>query len=238
MKKAWYWSIRNSVRFWFFVLTGGFRVVDAKNVPRTGPLILAPNHASFLDPPALACALPRMTTFMAKEELFRNKFFGWLISSVGSFPVRRGTTDTEAIRNAAKLLAEGSALLIFPEGTRNDGETMLPINRGVELLARKSGASVVPVGIVGTHIKWGKGRKRKLFQKVTVRFGSPIRPDEFGDSKTAFAEELAKRIAMLCNEEGYELRIAPDTKPNTTSIPNDGGSELPNPASASIQSPQ
>jgi 1-acyl-sn-glycerol-3-phosphate acyltransferase len=238
MKAAWYWIIRNSVRFWFFMLTGGFRVVDAKNVPKSGPLILAPNHSSFLDPPALACALPRMTTFMAKEELFRNKLFGWLISSVGSFPVRRGTTDMEAIRNAAKLLESGSALLIFPEGTRNDGDTMLPINRGVELLARKSGASVVPVGIVGTHIKWGKGRKRKLFQKVTVNFGEPIRPEDFGDSKAAFAEELAKRIAGLCNEEGYDLKIAPDTRPNIALAPDGGANEAPNQEPDSVAGPQ
>lgn len=207
-------------------------------VPKTGALIVAPNHGSYLDPPAVACALPRMVTFMAKDGLFKNKLFGAMIRSVGAFPVRRGSSDIEAIRTATKLLSEGHALLVFPEGTRNDGSTMLALNRGVEMLARKSGAQVLPTAIIGNHRKWGKGRKLALWNRVTVRFGEPMRPEDFTQSKEAFGQELAKRIASLCNEEGYELRIAPDTMPNISSIQGAEATEAPDQAPGSIANPQ
>lgn len=214
---AWYWFIRSLARFLYFVPTGGFRVRGKHLVPRNGALIVAPNHSSYLDPPAIGCSLPRRVTFMAKEELFESRAFGWLIRSLGAFPVRRGAGDMESIRMALKILESESAILVFPEGTRNYGEHMMPINRGVELLAKRSGAWILPAAIVGTARKWPKGKRLRFWGRVTVRFGEPYRIAELS-AETSFAADLERRILELCHEEGYSLIGAPDKKTMHSSV--------------------
>jgi 1-acyl-sn-glycerol-3-phosphate acyltransferase len=234
----WYWFVRNLVRYGFFVPSGGFRVSGLENVPRDGPLIVAPNHVSTLDPPVIACSINRRISFMAKEELFRSRLFGGLIRSLGSFPVRRGEADTEAIKLAIRLLGEGHAVLIFPEGTRGDGSTMLPVNRGVAMLAKRSGAPVLPVGIAGTHRKMPKGRGFPRFVGVRVRFGEPFRYEDVAsheserENREAFALELERRIVALCNAEGYSLTADESGSPKTSSASHDGASEPSTSASA------
>lgn len=208
----WYWFVRWAVRVFFFRLSGGFRIVGTANVPRSGPLIVSPNHVSNLDPPAIACSIPRMITFMAKSELFKVPIFGPLIRSLGSFPVHRGEADTEAIRLALRLLGEGRAVLVFPEGTRGDGEELLPFNRGAALLAKRSGAPVLPVGIVGTHRKMPKCVSFSKWGPTYVAFGEPLTYAQFTiqgqekAAKDAFTSELQRRILDLCASGGLELR--------------------------------
>src|SRR2546423_1620035 len=97
-KSAWYAFVRWAVRtFYFGLVTGGMRSVGEENIPRTGGVIVAPNHTSNLDPPVTSCGTKRPIAFMAKEELFKG-IFGKIIASLGAFPVRRGETDTESIR--------------------------------------------------------------------------------------------------------------------------------------------
>ena len=153
---------------------------------------------------------------MAKEELFKNRWFGWLIRSLGAFPIRRGSGDTESIRMALKILEAESAILVFPEGTRNYGKQMMPINRGVELLAKRSGAWILPTAIVGTAHKWPKGGKPRLWGRVTVRFGEPYRLGDLADGAD-FRADLQRRILELCQLEGYALSAAPDTIPKQDS---------------------
>lgn len=224
LRTAWYWFIRTLVRFGYFVLTGGFSVRGTEHVPRSGAVIVAPNHASYLDPPAVGCALPRRLTYMAKAELFKYWPAAWLIRSLGAFPVRRGSSDLDSIRLALALLSEGRALLVFPEGARNLGEEMLPLNRGVEVLAKKSGALVLPAAIVGTHSKWGKRRKPRLWGRVRVRFGVPFRFEEF-PGKEEFAQELERRIVELCHAEGLPIRTSSATLSSKTTAADDGASE-------------
>lgn len=213
MKTAWYWTVRAIAKWLFFKGWGGLEVRGLHNVPRKGSLIVAPNHVSHLDPPVIACSLPRKITFMAKGELFRG-VLGRLISSLGAFPVTRGEGDIESMRKAIHLLEEGQAVLIFPEGTRGDGVSMLPINRGVAMLAKRTGAAVLPVGIVGTHKTWPKGRSKPRRGKVVVCFGEPFGYAEIAsresekDNRDLFAAELSKRILVLCNKEGMDLRSA------------------------------
>jgi 1-acyl-sn-glycerol-3-phosphate acyltransferase len=212
MTTAWYWFVRNLVRYGLFKASGGLTTKGKSNVPRQGPLILAPNHVSHLDPPVIACTLPRKVTFMAKEELFRNKLFGGLIRSLQAFPVKRGEGDTEAIRKAIQFVEDGRALLIFPEGTRGDGVTMLPVNRGVVMLAKRTGAPVLPIGIVGTHKKWPKGSSKPKWGRVVVSYGKPFTYQEVATSpdekvnREIFAHELSRRILELCNAEGMGLK--------------------------------
>jgi 1-acyl-sn-glycerol-3-phosphate acyltransferase len=214
-QSAWYRFVRWAVRtFYFGAVTGGMRSVGEENVPRSGAVIVAPNHVSNLDPPITSCGTRRPIAFMAKEELFKG-LFGKLISSLGAFPVKRGEGDTESIRRAIALLGEGRALLVFPEGTRGDTVTMLPINRGVAMLARRTGAQVVPVGIAGTHIVAPKGKKGRR-HRITITYGKPFRYEDVAIGETekekreAFAAELGNRIRALCESGGYDVKPAAD----------------------------
>lgn len=212
---AWYMCVLRTVRNGFFrLITGGIRSYGEENLPKTGPVIVAPNHVSNLDPPAVACGTNRRRfRFMAKEELFKG-LFGRIIASVGAFPVRRGEGDTESVRLALACLAEGDALLIFPEGARGDGVRMGPINRGVAMLAKRSGAPVVPTGVIGTHLVAPKGQKKMRRHRIEVVYGEPF---TFADVATApterenrkrFAQELERRIVALCQAHGYDLKTS------------------------------
>jgi 1-acyl-sn-glycerol-3-phosphate acyltransferase len=150
----------------FYRSVYGMRVLGRDNIPLEGPVIIAANHLAFLDPPAVGAAFaPRHLSYLAKAELFTFPPFGALISSLNAFPVDRSKGDTAAIRKAVAILKEGRALLMFPEGGRNHTGTAEAKN-GVVLLARLSGAPVVPAYISGT-------RNAKFRRPITVRFGTP-----------------------------------------------------------------
>jgi 1-acyl-sn-glycerol-3-phosphate acyltransferase len=210
MASTWFAFARWATKTFFYGTRGGLSSRGQENIPLDGGLIVAPNHVSYLDPPAVACGTKRrQLRFMAKEELFKGPF-GALIASLGAFPVKRGEGDTESIRKSIAVLEAGEALLIFPEGTRSDAKTMLPINRGVTMLAKRTGAKVLPVGIIGTHIVLPKGSKGKKHPMLVV-YGKPFTYQEVATGKTEkenrelFATELEKRILALCNENGLPL---------------------------------
>ncbi len=133
------------------------------HIPESGPVILASNHLSNLDPPTVGVKVRRKVHFMAKEELFKIPVFGWLIHSFGAFPVKRGGVSKDAIKSAISLLKEGNVMGIFPEGSRNNQGGMA--KKGAAMIAMRSGAVVVPVAIVGQY---------KLFRKTIVYYGEPI----------------------------------------------------------------
>lgn len=125
------------------------RVYGAQNVPRSGPLIVACNHVSYLDPPLLGTACPRRIRYMAKQELFSIPVLGPFIAAVGAYPVDRKGSALSAIKRSVAVLKEGGAIGIFPEGTRNrDGSGA--VHSGVALLASLSGAPVLPACVTGT----------------------------------------------------------------------------------------
>lgn len=217
-RSAWYGFVRALVRNGFFKPLGGLKTVGEANIPTEGALIVAPNHVSHLDPPIVACAQNRrQLTFMAKEDLFRVKILGPVIRSLGAFPVRRGESDTESIRKAIGLLEEGRAVLVFPEGTRGDGVSIQPINRGVAMLAKRTGAQVMPVGIVGTHRVLPRGQARLKRSRMTVSFGKPFRYQDIAvhptekENREAFGIELQKRLVELCAAEGMALKTSTES---------------------------
>ena len=171
-----------------------FRVVGAERVPRTGPLIVACNHVSNLDPPALGVAMPRRVTYMAKLELFRMPVLGPLIAALGAFPVDRSRGDVAAIKTAINVLQDGAALGIFPEGGRNADGSKLP-QMGVALLASYSGATVIPAYVSGTS-------QAHRLARVTVTFGEPFR---FEPGQKARRDDLAKWTQELMDRI-YALR--------------------------------
>jgi 1-acyl-sn-glycerol-3-phosphate acyltransferase len=158
------------------------RVFGIENVPQSGPLIVACNHVSYVDPVALGVALPRRVWYMAKVELFRIPILGPTIAALGAYPVDRAKGDVAAIRGSLRVLKEGKAIGIFPEGTRNlHGDA--PVHTGVALLASLAGAPVLPAFVRG-------GDRAKRFGKLSVAFGEPIRLAG-GHSGKASREELA-----------------------------------------------
>jgi len=169
-------------------------VIGAENIPATGPVIIACNHVSYVDPPALGCGLPRQVLFMAKTELFAIPVLGPIIRGLGAFPVDRSRGDVAALKAAAQVLKGNRVLGIFPEGTRNlDGTVKAQM--GVALLASLSGATVVPAYISGSR----DAAKRA---KVTVVYGKP-----FGITleRKARRDDLAKWTDDLMNQI-YALR--------------------------------
>ncbi|MBI5706074.1 MAG: 1-acyl-sn-glycerol-3-phosphate acyltransferase [Armatimonadetes bacterium] len=214
--KPWYGFIIWLARTVLFKLTGGIRVVGQENVPFTGPLIVAPNHSSNLDPEAAAVCVGRQITFMAKAQLFKVPVLGQLIRSLGAFPVHRGTADTEALRLTYRLLGEGRAVLVFPEGTRGDGKQLLPVSRGIAMIAKRSGAPVLPVAIIGNHKKMPKGRPWIGWGRTIVAFAKPLRFEDFqeGRSEKEAGEALARawcaEIVRLFREQGAKIEM-PET---------------------------
>jgi 1-acyl-sn-glycerol-3-phosphate acyltransferase len=155
------------------LITFRARCIDSQNVP-SGPLILAPNHASFMDHFFAAGFIRRRVQFMAKSQLFGPPVSTYIFSHGGVFPLRRGYADEEAFITAFRILQRGGAVGMYCEGTRSrNGRIGEEARPGIGRLALESGASVVPVAILGSHQV--RNWKRLRFPRVTVRYGEPLR---------------------------------------------------------------
>jgi 1-acyl-sn-glycerol-3-phosphate acyltransferase len=170
--------------------------VGSENIPERGPVLIVANHSSVLDPPLVGGASGRQLTYLAKAELFEIPLFRTLIRALNARPIRREGADPSALRTARRVLAEGGALLVFPEGTRGEEGDIRSAKPGAGLLAVSSGAAVVPVYIRGSGRAWPKGRRLPRPAKVTVTFGKPLRFEagRGGDRKALY--EIASREMM------------------------------------------
>lgn len=182
------------VTFWgIFGSIWRMRVHGTQNVPREGPLIVACNHVSYLDPPVLGTACPRRISYMAKEQLFHIPLLGPAIRAVGAYPVDREGSATAAIKRSVEALRRGEAIGIFPEGTRNR-EGRAPVHSGVALLASIAKVPVVPARIRGT----GDARR---FARIEVFFGEPlVLPADRKAGKeelVAFTDDVMRTIRSL-----------------------------------------
>jgi len=202
-----YFLARNFLKA-LFKICFRLKIVGAENCPRRGPLIIAPNHTSFLDPLIAGFAVPRPVSFMARESLFRNRIFGKIISSVNAFPLKREGADPGAMRTAIGKLRKGNAVLIFPEGTRSkDGNLGAP-KAGIGFLSAMSGAKILPCYIQGSAGALPKGAVIPRFKKITVYVGKPL---QFGtgvsdkDSYMRVAAEVMKSISELKNNSGLRI---------------------------------
>lgn len=181
-----------TIRFCFWC---GFKILwrtrarGMENIPPKGPLLFAGNHASFVDPPLLGSHVPQPIYYMAKEELFETPLMGPLLPFLNAFPVRRKEGDVGAIRTATRILNAGGCMVIFPEGRRQKNGVLGRGRGGVGLLARATGARVVPTYLNNTHRAW-------RFPKFDVVFGAPLamEPEETND---AFAQRVMGAIQQL-----------------------------------------
>jgi 1-acyl-sn-glycerol-3-phosphate acyltransferase len=168
-----------------------------EHVPRAGSVMLVANHSSFLDPPLVGAVTPRPLGFLAKEELFRIPLFGRLIHALNARPLRRAGSDPRALRTALRVLEEGRALLVFPEGTRGDEGALRTPKAGAGMLAVLSGVPVVPVYVEGSGRVWPRGRRFPRRGKVIVRFGPPLRFERGGDGRERKGQYEAASRAMM-----------------------------------------
>ena len=151
-------------------------VEGAEHVPAAGSVIIASNHQSNFDPPAIASSIDhRNLDFIAKVELFKPPL-SWLIRGLNSIPVRGSAADTASIKEVITRLEQGRATLIFPEGSRTTDGQIKEFQRGVMLLVKRAAAPVLPCAIEGPFAAWPRGGKVKLFSGIRfrVKFGKPI----------------------------------------------------------------
>ena len=168
----WFYYVAKLLVRMLLLLTR-WRVTGIENVPSQGPVLVVANHLNLADPPLLFVSLGRKVVFMAKEEVFRSRFIGYFIRGFGAFPVHRGQLDRKALRQADQLLANGMALVTFPEGTRSKSAQLQPAFPGSALIALHSGVLILPVGITGTErikgVAWLLRRPQ-----ITVNIGHPF----------------------------------------------------------------
>jgi 1-acyl-sn-glycerol-3-phosphate acyltransferase len=181
------------------------RVVGAENIPDAGPVLLAPIHRSNIDFAYLVFATKRKTFFMAKDSLWRIRPLGALIQLMGAFPVKRGTADRESLKNAQQVLSEGQALVLFPEGTRQEGDLVGPLFEGAMFIASRVGAPVLPVGLGNTEKALRKGAKFPRPVRTTVVIGKPIAPPQ-SESRVTRSELVAATEELRVGlQEAYDL---------------------------------
>jgi glycerol-3-phosphate dehydrogenase (NAD(P)+) len=171
-----------------------FRMVriGREHIPSTGPVIIAANHRSFLDPFVIGTMARRPLYYVAKEELFKRPWQAWILNALGAFPVRRGAGDEDSIETAKAILARGDIVLIFPEGTRTRPGSLGKPKRGVGRMALESGAPVVPVAVTGTEDVRRGWRIRP--RKVRIRAGRVLRFPTVERASPSLAGAVTDRI--------------------------------------------
>ena len=195
-----YYSIAYLILVPLFKVLFRYKIEGGENIPKEGPFILASNHASYLDPAMSAlAAAPREVNFMAKASLFRFPVFGTFLRMMNSFPVNRDIIDRAAIITTIRLLSEGKPVVMYPEGTRVKGGKLGEALPGVAMLAVKTGAPIVPVGIIGTGDVLPVGAKFPRLKKLIARVGEPIRVESLvaTERKAKEAELTGKMMAEI-----------------------------------------
>ncbi|MDP3142504.1 MAG: lysophospholipid acyltransferase family protein [Candidatus Omnitrophota bacterium] len=156
-----------------FKICCAFDTRGRENIPREGGFIIASNHRSNLDPIIAGVGCGRIINFMAKEDLFKNRFFAWILLKVGAFPIKRNTGDIGAIKEAIKRLKAGFGLVIFPQGTRKQ-RTQIDVQPGIGLLAARAKVAVIPTFISGSAEALPIGAKMIRFRKIRIIYGKPL----------------------------------------------------------------
>lgn len=213
---SWFYYVSSRLmRMLLFLLTR-WQVNGKENIPRQGAALIVANHLSLVDPPLLGVSLNRRVIFMAKKELFRYRFIGHFIGSLGAFPVHRGQLDRKALNQAEQVLAQGQALVMFPEGMRSHSSQLQPAFPGSALIASHSGVPIIPVGITGTEkIKGPVGLLRR--PRITVNIGHAFHLPPAGSKLTRV--ELAELTNYIM--EHIAALLPPEYRGNYAGKSND-----------------
>ena len=151
------------------------KIDGLENIPVSGGVLIVSNHQSYLDPVLLAVRLNRPLNYIAKSELFKNRYGAWFLRSVlNAFPVRQGTNDVGAVRETIRRLHDGHALNIFPEGGRTEDGEIAKLQKGVALIVRRANVPIVPAVIVGSFRAWPIGRRVWHVSPIQIRYGTAM----------------------------------------------------------------
>jgi glycerol-3-phosphate dehydrogenase (NAD(P)+) len=186
-----YWTLR-AILVPAFVVYCRMQRIGREHLPKSGPLLLASNHRSFMDPFVIGMLVRRPVYYMAKRELFEKRWQAWILNALGAFPVDRGTSDSAAMDTARAILRRGDCVVVFPEGQRIRRGPLREPKRGIGRLALETGAPVAPVAVFGTeHVRRGW---RIRPRKIRVRAGRPLLFGMTGDSSPELAAGVTERI--------------------------------------------
>ena len=183
----------------FFKFFHSFRTSGTDNLP-PGPLILAPNHASYLDPPATGCGLFRVTYYLARHTLFKPPIASWLLPSIGSIPVNQNSPGPSSLKNIFEVFKNKGTLVLFPEGQRTFDGNLRKAEPGIGMIAARANVPVVPVHIIGSREAMPRNGSWHPFRPIRVVYGKPMRFT--GDPKNRedfqkFADEIMSAISKL-----------------------------------------
>ena len=209
LRARWFWWARWLCKvfcFSFFRL----RTSGQDNVPAEGPFILVCNHQSYLDPVFCGTPIKRHVTFLARDSLFANPVFGFIIASVNTIPVKQGKGDLSAMRQVIGRLKQGNGVCLFPEGTRTPDGKIAPFKAGFGLLCRRGNAAVVPVLIEGAFECWP--RHKRLFSpgRVDVCYGKAIPAEQ---AKAMDDEKLAQLVTNTLRQMQNDCRLKSGKQP-------------------------
>lgn len=191
---------------WFLfrcIFSGYFRwrIYNAERVPKEGPVILASNHASFLDPPLIGSSLPRSINYLARETLFRFPVLGSVLHSWHAVPVDRDGGGAAGLRQILDRLLSGGAIILFPEGTRTRDGRLQPARAGIGLTVTKSKAPVVPVRVFGTFEAYGRILSFPRPRQLTVKYGRPLFFSELRlEAKNCSKPRLKQIYQIIANQ--------------------------------------
>jgi 1-acyl-sn-glycerol-3-phosphate acyltransferase len=170
----------------------GLRLRGVEHIPSEGAVIIVPNHQTYADPALVSIPVRRRIHYMAWSRLFEIPVFGALIRMLRAFPVQIESSDPKATRDAVRLLQDGHAVMIFPEGERSADGTMGRFKPGAFRLATTLNVPILPVTIAGAHESWPRGRLLPRRAKVTITYHPLLKPDKTAEPRQA-ARDLAER---------------------------------------------
>jgi 1-acyl-sn-glycerol-3-phosphate acyltransferase len=178
-----------------------WRVYNAERVPLEGGVILASNHASFLDPPLVGSGVRRGINYLARENLFRFPVMGWVLRQWQVVPVDRDGGGAAGLRAILDRLLLGGAIILFPEGTRTRDGKLQPARSGIGLTVIKSTAPVVPVRVFGTFEAYGRHLRLPRPRRVAVKYGQPMRFEQLrAEAKVCSKPRLKEIYQQVANE--------------------------------------
>ena len=178
-----------------------WRIFNPERVPLTGPVILAANHASFLDPPLVGAALARPLNYLARDTLFPVPLVGRLLRLWKVVPVDRQGGGAAGLRAIVERLLEGGAILLFPEGTRSRDGKLQPARSGIGLVVIKSNAPVIPARLLGTFEAYGRRHRFPRPRQVKVKFGPPLDFAQLRTEATTCSKQRLKAIYQQVAEQ-------------------------------------
>lgn len=207
----WYllgYSLSKALAKTFF----SYRVIGAENMIEEGPCIIAANHCSFFDPPLVGVACKRAIHYLARKSLLSWPVLGPIFPELNVIPVDRKNADRSALMGAIRVVKNGGAVLIFPEGTRSPDGKIQPAQPGLGMIAAKTGAPVVPVRVMGSFEVFSREMSVPRMRPVSVRIGKPMHfrlpLSNAEDQKTAY-EKISQSALEAIAKLGPKLDASP-----------------------------